>query len=141
AEGRGREPAIQVDLLTEGGQDRRRVQRRRNRSREGITVFPDDVLRSPSTRRTAFTVERQQAEQHPVAHVLQAVQGFVELAPQDLRLDVPGPRPDPSLQPSNTGGDLRGVGSGKGVGDRLPPPPPPGPRARRVFGPPARPRR
>src|SRR4029453_13605607 len=51
-EERVRQPAIQVDLLAEGGQDRRRVQRLRNRSREGITVFPDDVLRSPSTRRT-----------------------------------------------------------------------------------------
>src|SRR6185503_1005743 len=99
-EERVRQDAIQVDLLAERGQDRRGVQRPRDRPRERITVIADDGLRSPSARGPAFTVERQQTEQHLVAHVLQAVQGLVELATQDLRLDVPGPGPDPRLHPS-----------------------------------------
>ena len=115
-----RQPAIQVHLGAKGLHEGRRVERDRNRPRERVGMGAHDGLRSPPARRPIAAAEGEKPEQHLIAHVLQAVERFVELASQDLRLDVPGPRPDPGLHPSNVGRDIRLVRPRQGSGDRVP---------------------
>ena len=111
---------IQVDLGAEGLHKGGAVQRGWDRPGERVCVVSHDCFRSPSTGGPVTATERQQSEKHLIADVLQSVKRLVQLASEDLRLDVPGPRPDSGLHPSNGRRKVRLVCPRQAGRNRLP---------------------